>query len=375
VIHAIPTVPGEISPGWLTSALRGAGAITASSVTGCRPTVIGEDWGFTGIVSRVELDYDQPEQGAPATVIAKFPNAAGETLSAFRTNQQRDPELARRYLHRCAREIWFYQQVATRRHVASPVMYYGVADMDAGHFVLLLEDLSALRSGDAVAGCSPAAAQAVLDAIAPVHGGWWAQDDDSSLSWIPRWPEDPAGRVRLYQSRVEPFLSGYGERIPTRARAVVERLADSLPDVLDALAAAPRTIGHADLHLDNVLFDADGSVTIIDWQTVLWIPAACDLAAFLMDALDPAARREHEPGLLRHYHQAILACGVEDYSFDALQHHYRLAMLNVIAGIVGWLGNARPESLAGRELALLEAAIEPGRIFHAVADHDLSSLL
>lgn len=371
----IPTVPGEIMPAWLTSALRGAGVITSSSVTGCRPTVIGQDWGFTGIVARVVLEYDRPEPGAPTSIVAKFPNAAGETLSAYRTNQQSDPAMARRYLHRCAREIWFYQQVASRYQKSLPRMYHGVADLSAGHFVLLLEDLSGMRSGDAVAGCSPSGAQAVLDAIAPVHAGWWNHDDDAAISWIPRWPEDPAGRVATYRSRVEPFLSVYGHRIPARARAVVEHLTDRLPEILDELSSAPRTIGHADLHLDNVLFDATGTATIIDWQTVLWIPAVCDLAAFLMDALDTAARREHEFSLLGRYHGTIREHGVENYSLEVLQHHYRLALLNVLTGIIIWLGNARPENLVGRELALLEANIEPGRIFHAIADHDLAAML
>jgi aminoglycoside phosphotransferase (APT) family kinase protein len=375
VHHDIPANPGEISAGWLTTALREAGAISTSSVTTCRPEIIGQDWGFTGIVARVHLEYDRPEHGAPETVVAKFPNAAGETLSAFRTRQQQDPELARRYLHRCAREVWFYQQVAPESPLPAPRLYYGVSDLEGGRFVLLLEDLRGMRSGDAVLGCDDENAQSVLDAIAPFHATWWGRDRDGHFTWIPFWPEDPDGRVALYQRRVDPFLERYGERVPDTVRLVAKRLTNQLRSILDELAAAPRTVGHADLHLDNVLFNDSGAATIIDWQTVLWIPAVCDIAAFIAGSIHAQPGTESADRLVRHYHASLTAHGVRDYPLDELVHHYRLALLNVLVGTVYWLGGADPARLSGRELTLLNNAIDNNRLFSLVIDHDLGTLL
>jgi aminoglycoside/choline kinase family phosphotransferase len=371
----IPARPEDLTSSWLTEALRTAGVISRSSVTDFSTVIIGQEWGFTGIVARVELEYDRAEPDAPASVIAKFPNAAGDAISSFQEIQQRDPAQARRFFERCAREIWFYQQVAPRGNVPAPRMYHGAADLDDGRFVLLLEDLREMNVGDVLLGCSADEAGQVLDAIAPLHANWWDRAADEGLAWIPHWQENADARVRGYQRHVAPFLERFGERTPEPVRAVVERLHHSARAVITELAAAPKTLGHADLHLDNIAFDVSGTATIFDWQTVLWIPAVCDLAAFIVASLDPPSRREHEEDLVRRYHAALVKHGVGGYALDDLWRDYRLALLNILAGNVIWLGSVDLTYVAGRELALVNAAIDDGRLFSAVQDHDLNTLL
>jgi hypothetical protein len=52
--RAIPGEPNELSPAWLTMALRAAGVIRASAVSDRSVETIGTDRGFTGIVARVD---------------------------------------------------------------------------------------------------------------------------------------------------------------------------------------------------------------------------------------------------------------------------------------------------------------------------------
>lgn len=148
----IPATPDELSPEWLTAALREAGMLSKASVTNLSTAIIGQEFGFTGIVARVTPGYDRVEPDAPASIVAKFPNAAGESLSTYREAQQRDPVATRRYYERCAREIWFYQQIEPVSAAPAARMYHGAADLDGGRFVLLLQDLSAMRMGDALLG-------------------------------------------------------------------------------------------------------------------------------------------------------------------------------------------------------------------------------
>lgn len=338
-------------------------------------TIIGQEWGFTGIVARVSLEYDVVEPGAPATLVAKFPNAAGDTISTYREAQQRDPVAARRYFERCAREIWFYQRIAPQGSVAAPRMYFGAADLDAGRFVLLLEDLHGLRSGDAQYGCSARDAEAVLQAIAPFHARWWNAAGSDDLAWVPEWIGDPDARHQRYNQRVEPFLERFGARIPDAVRELTLRLRPVYRDVVVELAKAPATLIHADLHLDNVMFDRGDGVRILDWQSVARGPAAFDVAQFLFGVLDTLEQRESSRELVRAYHETLLDHGVEGYSRKRLRHDLRLALLCLLAGNVNWLGAVDLESLAGRERALTNAVIDDGWLFTALLDHDVGALL
>ena len=373
--HHIPANPGEVTAGWLTTALREAGVLSTSSVTTCRPEVIGQDWGFTGIVARVHLEYDRPENGAPETVVAKFPNAAGDTISAFRTSQQLDPDVARRFFERCAREIWFYQQVAPVSPLPAPRMYHGLADLESGRFVLLLEDLRDLRFGDAVTGCTVAEATAVLDAIAPFHAAWWGRSDSEQLAWIPQWPEDAEPRLTRFQQYTGPFLERFRDRLPEEVRTLIPKLDPGFLDAMQELGRAPKTIAHSDLHLDNVAFDGNGKATIIDWQGVRWMPAAYDVAGFISGALDPQDRRAAEDGLLRGYHARLVRNGVDTYPFEDFLHHYRLALACIVGNIVIWLGSTGLDGVTGRELDLLNGMVDNNRLFSLVIDHDLGALV
>lgn len=128
-----PATPDQSTPEWLTRQLAETGTIARARVVGYTSTMIGQGRGCTGIVVRLDLTYDPPEDGAPTSIVVKFPNAAGDELSAYQTARQRECYL------RCAREIRFYQQVASGVRSLSPKMYGAVADMDSGRFVLLLE--------------------------------------------------------------------------------------------------------------------------------------------------------------------------------------------------------------------------------------------
>src|SRR5436309_14824833 len=73
----LPAGPAELTPDWLTWALRETGTIGNCSVTSFEYEVIGEGVGLLGQLARVRLQYDKPEAGAPASPVGKFP-AAGQ---------------------------------------------------------------------------------------------------------------------------------------------------------------------------------------------------------------------------------------------------------------------------------------------------------
>lgn len=368
-LSAIPAGPGEITARWLTEVLRAGGHLPRGAVAAVSVETIGADRGFTGVIARLRLRYEgAADPPPPASLVAKLPTAVRDAPSAYRLASGRDAAAARAYYERCAREVSFYRDLSTGAD-AVPRLYHAAVDPDRQRVVLLLADLTGGRPGDALTGCSPAQAGAIIDAIAPLHARMWRE---SPPGWWPAFVTDPAANQQRYASRVGPFLERYGHRLPPAVGVLVERLRSEYAAVLAELMEAPTTVVHSDLHLDNVIFDAayeptpDRSdpppgtghpVTLLDWQSACRGPAAVDVADVL-GSLPMADRRASAPDLLERHAARIAESGVDDYPVERLWRDCRLALLNRLAGRVGWLATADPDALSGRERALIAAALD-----------------
>lgn len=196
-----------------------------------------------------------------------------------------------------------------------------------------------------------------------------------TFPWLTDWTGDLAARENRYNQQIDPFLERWGGSVPGEIRQLVRDLKPVYREILSELAAAPATLIHADLHLDNVTFGGPNTATVIDWQGIARGPAAYDLAVFLAGALDPDVRRAAESTLMRGYHQTLVQHGVSGYGLNDLLHDYRLALLCILAGNVNWLGSVDLAGLAGRELALVNAVIGNGRLFAALLDSNAGELI
>lgn len=363
----IPERPEEVTQEWLTAVLTDAGVLRAGRVTAAEWKRVGEEYGFTGLVGRVELRYEDELGTPPASLIAKLPMAKGDKVSGHRAVQERDPELMRRYYERCVRELRFYREIGAS---FAPRMYYSAADEGQQRAVLLLEDLSRGRQGDVLEGCSIEEARLVIDQLAPFHARWWG--DRAAATGFPVTGQDPDARQERYARQVDVFLERHGDRLPPGISDVLERLRSRLAGIASALHAREKTLIHADLHLDNLLFDArgdGGSVTVLDWQTVSVGPPAIDVALFLVDSLSVEDRRAAESELLERYIDLLATNGVRGYSNEELRHDCGLALLSLLAGTVGWLATVDRDASA-RERVIQVAVLDDGRLLTAVLDHE-----
>ncbi len=71
----IPEKLADLTPEWLTGALRENGVLREARVVKVASQVLGEGQGFIGDVARLELSLDREEQAAPRTLIVKLPTA------------------------------------------------------------------------------------------------------------------------------------------------------------------------------------------------------------------------------------------------------------------------------------------------------------
>jgi aminoglycoside/choline kinase family phosphotransferase len=375
--RSIPETPEELTPTWLTTTLRGAGVIDHATVTGVDRTVIGEERGFTGVVTHLQLHFNEPEPGVPASLVAKLPLARRTISSSYREALEADTEQARRYRERCAREVSFYRLVAPRVSLA-PRAFAALADTDAGRVLLLLEDLSGGELGDALHGCTVERARLVVEVLAAFHAQWWEHPALAEQTWLPRWASDPVASAARYRSHVGPVLERFGDCLPAGVRDLAVRLQRSYDAMLATLNGPPATMIHADLHLDNVIFTPSNGIQpvhVLDWQGVARGAGAIDLSLFIVSSLEVDDRRAAERDLLARYHRTLTASGVRDYSRDQLLRDYRLALLWQLGGTIGWLARVDPATLAGRERQFVEAIFTKGQLFAALQDPEVAALI
>jgi hypothetical protein len=336
--------------------------------------LIGEGFGLTGVVARLHIRYERPSSTAPASLILKLPMALPESASHYREAQSTDDEATRRYFERCAREVDFYRAIAPAIDCVAPRVSYAATDIAERVIILLLEDLSGARNGDVLAGCGLEDGRGAIEQIARVHARWW---DRETPDWLPWWGGDYVPRQQRLARQIGPFLDRWGHAIPPEVVSIIERLGTTYASLLAELDRRPRTILHADLHLDNVLFDAPGRTApvILDWQSVLVGPAMIDAGRFIAESLGPDDRRHHEAELLAQYHARLVEGGVPNYSLDQLRVDYRLSLARTLPGIIGWLAHADLDRLQGRERQLMGAALGDGRLAAALLDHNVLGLL
>ena len=122
----------------LTEALC-AGASSAQSVSAAEVESIGRGTGLLCQLARVTLEYEPGAPAGPRTLVAK--------LAAEDADIRGMVGLFRFY----EREVRFYEELASSLSIAVPRCHWSAYDQDSGDFVLLLEDLGALRAADQLA--------------------------------------------------------------------------------------------------------------------------------------------------------------------------------------------------------------------------------
>jgi hypothetical protein len=369
----VPERPQDLTPEWLTAALTETRVLRRGSVVAADWERVGQQYGFTGLIGRVHLRYDGAAGDPPRSLIAKLPMATGDVASGYRALQERDPSRSQRYYERCVSEVRFYREIGA---AFAPTHYYSAVDDAHRRVVLLLEDVTCGRQGDVLDGCSVEDAALVIEELAPFHARWWGERTPADS--FPRSRGDPHSRQERYARCATTFLAQHGDGLPSEVRSVVGLLRSRLAHVIVALDQGPQTLTHADLHLDNLIFDSRGSgrsVVVLDWQTTCVGAPAWDLVLFLIGSLAPKDRRAAEDALLDRYAELLAAHGVADYSGESLRRDGRLALLALFAGTIVWVASLDANEIFERERALRKAVIADGRLVSAVLDHDAAALL
>jgi hypothetical protein len=360
--HGIPTRVEEVTPEWLTSSLKAAGALEDGTVVGFDAELIGQGVGLMGLIHRLTPTYSGGT--GPKSVVLKTPVQHDMTRFVARTFQLYSKEVA------------FYQTAAHASPMATPHCFVGAHDLDTDDFVLLLEDLDDATVYSQLEGCPPEMASAAVRALALHHAAYWQSPSFAAeLEWLPfGWDSPmPEGVQHGVSTAWEPFLAAFGDRIGDDIRAIGERF----PTVAAEMMTFPEretTLCHGDYRLDNLFFrpgDASGpEVVAIDWQICIKTVGAYDLGYFLSQSLSTADRRVHEERLMDLYRTTLAEKGIE-YPADLLWEDYRRTVLFCLCYPIQVGGGV--ELVNDRAVQLVGDMLD--RVVAAIRDLDAAALM
>lgn len=360
---ALPAIPDELTPGYLTEALRRGGVLKDGEVRSVESTRLAEGVGFIGIVARLHLSYDGPP--GPPSVIAKFPSseegarAIGNLYGLYE------------------REVRFYSEIAAASDLHCARCYLAEWDADAGQSLLLLEDLCTHGEvGDQLAGCNSAEAALALAHLARFHAHWWDSPDMNSIPWLQRGSDlVRASMTKVYEDSRGPFLEIFGERLAPEVRNSVAGLNERVLAAMDEFDRRDvYTIIHGDFRIDNIFFGRPGApyeLAVVDWQSPNRGWGAYDLAYFMSGSMPPEQRRAGERAALERYHETLIGGGVRGYPFDQLLADYRASLMVYLAIFV--VNGAMLERSNERAVRLFEVIFD--RLNAAIVDHDATDAL
>jgi aminoglycoside/choline kinase family phosphotransferase len=353
----IPAGPQDLTPEWLTDALRSGGVISGSKVTAIDKEIMGEGAGFMGQLARVKLQYDTDAPDAPHSLIAKFPSNMPENRAvadAFRFYE---------------REIRFYEEIAGDVELRTPLCYYSDMDTEAGRYILLIEDLDPARCGDQLTGCLEHEAALAITNLAKFHGSWLENPRLSEIEWMPAIdaPWYTQAVVDSYAQIWPQFLQRFGEKLSPQMVATGDRLGAKADKIMREMAGPPRTIIHGDYRLDNLFFGTEEgkpSLAVADWQIASRGRGVFDVAYFMSGGVPADLRRAREISMLKDYHRILTENGSSiEYDFDECLRDYRKSVVfclvyPVIGGGSVDMGNERGVALWDTWLGRNVAAIE-----------------
>ncbi len=354
----IPSTASDLTPAWLTTALKGSGAVdSTTSVRAVRIEQIAEGVGFLSYIYRLHLDLDGP---GPASLIAKLPTDTAYLQLA---------QLTGAYI----REVRFYADVAPSAPLRTAQAHVSRMDEETAAFVLLLEDLGGLDAGDHLDGLHIERVERVIDALAEFHAWAWGLKPDVTRAQPFLSIDDPITQG-LYSMGVPAGWATYQDHgqvpITSRLGAFIDQFAHHLPRLLGSVSEPP-TLLNGDLRADNLFFDTTDTPVLVDFQFASRGAGIWDISYLIGQGMTPAQRAGRERQLVERYVAALASHGVHGYGFDESWRQFQAALLAQITfpltAMTSW------DTLNERAKELLHSLME--RAIAIIEDTDALSVL
>lgn len=316
MLNKVITHIDQVTPEWLTAVLRRSGALSGGTVDAFDVDAGRGNWSTSGAL---RLRYSADAAGErPPRLFLKLVNTDLGDGEFFGPS-----------------EVDYY----TRDYLDVPDApllrcYDGLYSPSQRRYHLLLEDISPTHTTACERTPSLEYGLALADAFAVLHARWWGADRLAEAGA----PIHDAAHIRRFVAIAEP---GAGHII----RELPGELSPHWPGMIhDLFARHPQamiargrdlngfTLMHGDAGCYNIMVPRDGWRPLylidrqpFDWSLSTWL-GAYDLAYAIALDWDIEARRRWERPILRHYHEALIRRGIQDYGWEQLWDDYRLCV-------------------------------------------------
>lgn len=299
---------------WLTDLLRSSGDLDAStSVASVEVSPFGSDESMMSALHRVAMTFDGPTD-APTSLIVKL------------TSENEGARFIAALFQLYGREIRFYTDLLSQVPINTPRCLLAEMYPDDQGFILVLEQVEGCRQVDQIDGMNFDDALTTVEALAELHVPFWGADlsefadtilpFDSDLikQGLPMKCTDDWGKVRDVEAG----------RLSPEVVAVFDNVAAVLPLAIDDVMGT-NTIVHGDSRADNLLFEPDGSVVMLDFQLMGIGNGLFDVAYLVSQSLNAAAQ-ERGGELIDAYVARVQSHGIE-VDLDEAMTAYRASVI------------------------------------------------
>ena len=272
------------------------------------------------------------------------------------------------------REVRFYQNIASEIPMRSPKCFVASWDSQSKRFILLLEDLGALRFPDQSAGCSVEDAELVVTDLAKLHASMWNNPLLEEWNWASAWD---AG-ADLFAASFPMWWGQFQQQFPGSIHDDFQKMADTVgphvASIKSRLAQRPATLCHGDYRIANMFFEdtpSGNSLVVFDWQAMRIGRAPYDLAYFLAGSITVEDRRAHQERLKTRYYEGLVQGGVTDYSKIDFEEDFGYGLLDLVSFTAMVGGNLSFDSEEAQRF--IDGAIV--RVADALSDVDTERLI
>ncbi|HEX2914030.1 MAG TPA: hypothetical protein VH186_24715 [Chloroflexia bacterium] len=322
----------QLTPAWFTETLTRNSSLRSGSV---REVALEGTPSNHALILRIKLRYSADATGEkPEKLLIKIcPNESAIIGSFFGTS-----------------EVDYYARDYVNLADAPLPRCYDVAySPEQRRYHLLLADLTDTHHINWETVPYEGYALAVAEALAVLHSHWWGKER-LELSGE---PITDRPKLERYLEHVlpgfEPMLADIEGEIKPEWVEAIKLIYQRHPDRLFERINNPVgfTLVHGDNNPGNILAPNEGDKPVylidrqpFDWSLTNWL-GANDLAYLMVPWWEPEQRRELEFKVLRQYHATLQTRGLQDYSWEALLHDYRLCVIQSLYVPANWCVDAR----------------------------------
>ena len=199
---------------------------------------------------------------------------------------------------------------------------------------IIMEDLSWCSIASIVNGCNIEKAKNVLSAIADIHNKFINKND------VPIFDYKKFSKVIDYN--MQQSWSKYVNQYPIKIGSLEKDFywIWQNPEIVSKTYVEGKlALSHGDLHLENILFQTNDEVKIIDWQLSDKKNMAFDISYFLIQNLTLEQRKTSEKQLIEYYYNLLSEDIKENYSYKNFLLGYRACITRSMVSSVMYNGD------------------------------------